>query len=198
MRFVILAIAMVLLFNNFFWFPECLLLFWIFLAGSDCRGIPDKGMKPALLWAVVAVFVAFHVLDFRALHPETLTRQKGVAYDYGFWTGEKNERGTFSWTGRAAGKYFTAAAARDFALFCEAPQSWLQKEKMAVVLFWRGKLFQRVVFIDNQLKKFKLPRGQEGFLEIRVHPTFNIKALNLGADARELGVQFMELAKPLP
>ena len=197
MRFVILAMAMALLFNNFFWFPECLLLFWIFLAGSDCPVIPHKVMNPALLWAVVAVFVAFNVVDFSALHPESLTRQKGVVYDYGFWSGEKNERGTFSWTRRAAGKYFTAAGARDFALFCEAPQGWLQKEKMAVELFWRGKLLQRVDFFDNQLKKFHLPRGQEGFLEIRVHPTFNIKAMNLGADPRELGVQFMELAKPL-
>ena len=41
-----------------------------------------------------------------------------------------------------------------------------------------------------------LLRGQEGFLEIRVQPTFNIKTMNLGADPREFGVQFMELAKP--
>ena len=69
---------------------------------------------------------------------------------------------------------------------------------MTVDLFWRGKLFRRVVFFENRLEKFQLVRGQEGFLEIRVHPTFNIKAMNLGADPRELGVQFMELAKPLP
>jgi O-antigen ligase len=177
-RSVLAAMVFALFFNNFFWFPECLLLFWIFLG------------------AVVAVFVAFHVLDFRDLHPETLTRQKGVAYDYGFWPGEKNERGTFFWTRSAAGKYFTADAARDLAFFCEAPSEWLQKKNMTVALFWRGKLFQRVVFFENQFKKIQLPRGQEGFLEIRVHPTFNIKAMNLGADARELGVQFMELAKP--
>lgn len=197
-RSVLAAIAFVLFFNNFFWFPECLLLFWVFLAGCECRGAPDRELKPALLWAVVAVFVAFHVLDFRALHPETLTRQKSVAYDYGFWPGEKNERGAFSWTGRTAGKYFSADATRDFALFCGAPQTWLQKRKMTVDLFWRGKLFRRVVFFENRLEKFQLARGQEGFLEIRVHPTFNIKAMNLGADPRELGVQFMELAKPLP
>ena len=196
-RSILAAIAFALFFNNFFWFPECLLLFWIFLAGSDCRGAPETGLKPALLWAIVAVFVAFNMLDFRSLHPETLTRQKDVAYDYGFWPNEKNERGTFSWTLGAAGKYFTADAARDFTLFCEAPPGWLQKENMAVALFWRGELFQRVVFFKNQRKKFQLPRGQEGFLEIRVHPTFNIKAMNLGADARDLGVQFMELAKPL-
>jgi len=69
---------------------------------------------------------------------------------------------------------------------------------MAVALFWRGRKFQRVVFIENQLKKFMLLPGQDGFLEIRVHPTFNSKAMNLGADTRELGVQFMELKKPQP
>jgi hypothetical protein len=195
-RSVLAAMAFALFFNNFFWFPECLLLFWIFMAGGDYPEAPARELKPALLWAVVAVFVAFHVLDFRDLHPETLTRQKGVAYDYGFWPGEKNERGTFFWTRSAAGKYFTVDAARDLAFFCEAPSEWLQKKNMTVALFWGGKLFQRVVFFENQFKKIQLPRGQEGFLEIRVHPTFNIKAMNLGADARELGVQFMELAKP--
>jgi O-antigen ligase len=198
MRFVTAAIVFALFFNFFFWLPECLLLFWVFLSASDWRGAPDRRLKPAWLWAIVVVFVAFNLLDFRALHPETLTRQKGVAYDYGFWPLEKNERGTFSWTRGAAGKYFTAAAARDFTLFCEAPYGWLQKEKMTVVLFWRGRFLQRMVFFENQFNKLQLPRGQEGFLEMRVHPTFNMKAMNLGADARELGVQFMELAKPLP
>jgi hypothetical protein len=198
LRLVIAAIALALFFNNFFWFPECLLLFWIFLSGSDRRDAPGRRLKPAWLWAVVAAFAVFQVFDFRALHPESLTRQKGVAYDYGFWPGEKNGRGPFSWTRGAAGKYFAADSTRDFSIFCGAPQGWLQKEKMAVDLFWRGKLLQRVVFFDTQLKKFQLPRGQEGFLEIRVHPTFNLKAMNLGADPRELGVQFIEAAKPLP
>ena len=115
-----------------------------------------------------------------------------------FGRAEKNERGTFSWTGQAAGKYIAVNDVRNFVLFCEAPQSWLQKEKMTVELFWRGKLFERVVFIENQFKKFQLPRGEEGFLDIRVYPTFNIKALDLGTDARDLGVQFMTGEKPLP
>ncbi|MBU4404267.1 MAG: O-antigen ligase family protein, partial [Acidobacteria bacterium] len=71
-RSVLAAIAFALFFNNFFWFPECLLLFWIFLAVSDCQGAPEPGLKPALLWAVVAVFIAFNVADFAALHPKTL------------------------------------------------------------------------------------------------------------------------------
>ena len=45
---------------------------------------------------------------------------------------------------------------------------------MAVELFWRGKLFEKVVFVENQFKKIQLPRGEQGFLDIRVNPTFNI------------------------
>jgi O-antigen ligase len=195
MRFVILAIAMVLLFNNFFWFPECLLLFWIFLAGSDYWDAAER--KSGFTWILVIVFIVFNVADFPALHPKSLIRQKGGVYDYGFWPSEKNERGTFSWTRRAAGKYFAVDAARDFALFCGAPQLFLQKKGMDVLLFWRGQFFRKVHFVDNRFEKLRLPKGQAGFLEFRVHPTFNMQAMNLGADARELGVQFMELTKPL-
>jgi hypothetical protein len=63
---------------------------------------------------------------------------------------------------------------------------------MTADLFWRGELLRRVVFNENGLKKISLPSAQEGFFEIRVRPTFNIKALQLGADERELGVQFLE------
>jgi hypothetical protein len=198
MRFIIMAIGFALLFNNFFWFPACLLLFWIFLAGSEHWVASGLDRWRAWMWIVVLAFIAANVLDFRALHPETLTRQKKVVYDYGFWPTEKNGHKTFSWTRRAAGKYITAVAARSFAIFCEMPPGCLQKENMTVALFWRGKLFQRMLFNKNQLKKFQLPPGQEGFLEIRVHPTFNIREMGLGADSRELGVQFMELEKPLP
>ena len=197
-RSVLAAIAFALFFNNFFWFPECLLLFWIFLAGSDRRGAPERRWWSGMQWVLVIGFIAFNVADFPALHPKTLIREKSGVYDYGFWPPEKNERGTFSWTGRAAGKYIAVNDVRNFVFFCEAPQSWLQKEGMAVELFWRGKLFQKAVFIENQFKKFQLPRGEEGFLDIRVYPTFNIKALDLGTDARDLGVQFMAGEKPLP
>jgi hypothetical protein len=132
------------------------------------------------------------------LHPVKLTGQNNIAYDYGFWPPEQNQRGKFSWTRGAAGKYFTAAAAHEADIFCEAPYGWLQKEKITADFFWRGKFLQRLVFIKNGLKMISLPFAQEGFLEIRVHPTFNIKTLNLGADERELGVQFLARGKLLP
>ncbi len=197
-RSITAAIAFALLFNNFFWFPECFLLFWIFLARSDYSDVLGRKVKPALLWAVIAVFIVFQAVDFQPLHPLKLTGQKGVAYDYGFWPPETNERGTFSWTERAAGKYFTATATREVAVFCEAPPDWLKKEQMTADFFWRGELLQRAAFSKNGLQKIRLPFAQEGFLEIRVHPTFNIKALNLGVDGRELGVQFLETGKLLP
>jgi len=197
-RSIIAAIAVALFFNNFFWFPECLLLFWIFLAAGDFSDAPGREMKPALLGAVIAIFGLFQLLAFQPLHPLKWSQQFGIAYDYGFWPLEQNERGMFCWTRGAAGKYVTAGSARDIAIFCEAPPAWLQKRKMTADLFWRGELLQRAVFTENGLKKIRLPDVQDGFLEIRVHPTFNIKALKLGADGRELGVQFLESGKILP
>jgi len=195
MRFITAAMAFALFFNNFFWFPECLLLFWIFLSASAWREVAGKRLKPGWLWVVLAIFAVFQIGTFRMLHPENLVRQKRVAYDYGFWAEEESERGSFSWTRREAGKYFAADSKRDFVLFCGAPRAWLLKKNMAVKLYWRGKYFQRRVFFENQQEKFHLPAGQEGFLEIRVQQTFNLKAMNLGADGRELGVQFLEPAQ---
>jgi len=191
-RSITAAIAFALLFNNFFWFPECLLLFWIFLAKSDFPDEPGPSLRPVLCWAVIAIFAFFQVSDFQRLHPEKLTRQKKIAYDYGFWPQEQNERGAFSWTRAAAGKYVAASAARDVIISCEAPSGWLQKQEMTADLFWRGKLLRRVVFVENGPKKILLPSAQQGFLEIRVHPTFNIKDLGLGMDGRDLGVQFLQ------
>jgi hypothetical protein len=197
-RSVIGAIAFALLFNNFFWFPECLLLFWIFLAGGDAAAGPERKLKPVFWCTAVLVFSVFHWLDFHALQPLTWNREKRVAYEYGFWLPEKNERGRFSWTRGAAGIYVSPDVARDFAIVCEAPQGWLQKEPMVVTFFWRGRFWQQVVFSKNHRKEFRLPPGPGGFLEIRVHPTFNLQALKLGVDARELGVQFSMPAPALP
>ncbi|HSQ35693.1 MAG TPA: O-antigen ligase family protein [Candidatus Binatia bacterium] len=198
MHSVTAAIAFALLFNNFFWFPECLLLFWIFLAASDYRAAPERKLEGAFLWALVPIFIVFQLLDFRSLQPLTWARQSQAAFDYGFWPLEKNEHGRFAWTRAAAGKYVSNAVSRDFAIAAAAPSGWLQNKKITVELFWRGKRLQRLVFSENQLKKITLPPGQEGFLEIRVHPTFNIKALQLGEDGRDLGVQFLEMERPRP
>jgi hypothetical protein len=175
-----------------------LLLFWIFIAASAWRGVDGRRLKPVWLWAVIAVYAAFQIFTFKALHPENLVRQKGVAYDYGFWPEERNELGRFSWTRRAAGEYIAADRGRTGVVFCGAPQAWLQKKNMAVELYWRGKLFRRMIFSENRQEIFQLPAGQEGFLEIRVQPVFNLKAMNLGADERELGVQFLEIGGLLP
>jgi hypothetical protein len=198
MRFVTAAIAIALFFNNFFWFPECLLLFWIFISASAWREATGKRLKPAWLWAVLAVYAAFQIGTFKALHPENLVRQRGVAYDYGFWPEERSEQGRFSWTRRAAGKYVAAGRGRDGSVFCGAPHAWLQKKNMVVELYWRGKFLRRMVFSANRQEKFRWPAGQAGFLEIRVQPVFNLKAMNLGADGRELGVQFSDTDNFLP
>jgi len=200
MRPIMAVLAFALLFNNFFWFPECFLLFWIFLAKSDFSDEPGPALRPVLFWAVLAVFVVFQLLDFGALHPQRLNQRKKVAYDYGFWLPETNQRSMFSWTRGAAGKYiFAGREDKVFEIVCAAPSGWLRRQVMIVDLYWQGeKIWPQTVFSENGAKRFILPQGQAGFLEIRVHPTFNIKELGLGADGRELGVQFLEIGKSRP
>jgi len=200
MRPIMAVIACSILFNNFFWFPECFLLFWIFLAKSDFRDEPGPALRPVLFWAVLAVFIFFQLLDFGALHPQRLTQVKNVAYDYGFWPPETNKRSTFSWTRGAAGKYvFVGREDKIIEIVCAAPTDWLLRQAMTVDLYWQGdKLWPQAVFTENGAKRFQLPQGQEGFLEIRASSTFNIKAMGLGADERELGVQFIESDKMVP
>ena len=70
------AIVFALLFNNFFWFPECLLLFWIFQAQTDAPAATERKSRPVLLWGLVLVFAVSQLFDFQALHPKTWSRQK--------------------------------------------------------------------------------------------------------------------------
>ncbi len=193
-RPILAAIAFALLFNNFFWFPECLLLFWVFLAKADFSDEAGPSLRPVLFWAVLAVFFFFQLLHFGSLHPLNPIGEKKVSYDYGFWSPETNPRGTFSWSRGAAGKYIHAGReAKIMEIYCEAPAAWLRRHKMTVDLYWQGdRLRRQAVFSENGAMTFQLPQGQEGFLEIRVSPTFNIKELGLGADERDLGVQFFE------
>jgi O-antigen ligase len=199
-RPILAAIAFALLFNNFFWFPECVLLFWLVLAQADFSGPPDRSPRPVFLWALLAVFVIFQVLDFGTLSPHRLVREKGIAYDYGFWPPESGPLGRFSWTRAASGTYLlTGSEGMTVEVSCAAPPAWLRRQPMTVDVYWRGQaLWPRAVFSENGGRRFLLPESQEGFLEIRVHPPFNIKQLGLGNDGRDLGVQFLASGRVQP
>lgn len=81
MRIVVAAMALALLLNHFFWFPECLLLFWIVLARAEWADKPAAGKRWA--WAaalILAAFIAANLADFRSLHPATWALEKARPY----------------------------------------------------------------------------------------------------------------------
>jgi len=193
-RFVLAAMAVAILFNNFFWFPEALLLFWIFVASGDWIAAPAA--KKANAWgaAVILLFVAMNIFDFKPLHPATWAREKATPYDYGFSYLEREKGREFRWSGEKAGIYiYLRAGGRsgEYMLTCGAPLAALKDRKQSVDVYWRGKLFQSVVFRENGRYSLQIEdhKNSEGFLEFRVRPAFNLKKMGLGAESRDLGVQ---------
>lgn len=189
-RFLLAAMAVALLFNNFFWFPENLLLFWIVISSAAWPAARGAGGGRGLAAAVLLCFVAMNAVHFRALHPRTLARERGAAYAYGFSYQEQENGRVFRWTGAKAGIYVYADEGGSvYRLFCGAPLPSLPGQRQVVEVYWRGKLQRTFVFRAN--REFRLPlagRG-EGFLEFRVRPAFNLKRMGLGEESRDLGVQ---------
>jgi O-antigen ligase len=193
-RFVLAAMAVALLFNNFFWFPEVLLLFWVFVARMEWVESPSS--RKAFAWgAVLAMaFSTMNILEFRPLHPETWARETATAYDYGFSYLEKGSGRPFRWTGAAAGLYVYLdkdGRSGEYGVQCGAPLPALKDGMQTVDIYWRGKPFRRVEFRENREQRFHVEdRGhREGFLEFRVRPAFNLKEMGLGEEPRDLGVQ---------
>jgi len=193
-RFMLAAMALALLFNNFFWFPEVLLLFWIFVARVDWTAAP--AFKKRALWpaAVILLFVALNVIDFQALHPRNWARETSTTYDYGFSYPENENGRMFRWSGDRAGAYIDLGAdgrSTDLRLFCGAPLSRFPGQRQIVDIYWRGKILRSVEFRQNgpYPLEFSDPAQRQGFLEFRVHPVFNLKQMGLDAESRDLGVQ---------
>ncbi len=193
-RFTMAVMAVALLFNNFFWFPEVLLLFWVFVAQVEWTVTPAS--KKAVTWgvAVVLLFVAMNIMGFQALHPRNWARETATPYDYGFFYPENENGRAFRWTGAAAGVYVDLGGnsrGAECVLTCGAPLSRLPGKKQTVDVFWRGRLLRRVIFAGNTTYRFRFADAahREGLLEFRVKPAFNLKRMGLGAESRELGVQ---------
>lgn len=193
-RLMITAMAVALLFNNFFWFPEVLLLFWIVFSQGQWPALPKRKSNGA--WAAVTLlfFVAMNVVYFQTLHPHNLAREKGTRYDYGFSYLEKENGREFRWSGERAGlvvRLNMPGRSRGYRLYCGAPLSRFPGGKQEVDVYWRGRPFQRVTFHRNDEVQLLIedPGARAGFLEFRVHPTFNLKKMGLGSESRDLGVQ---------
>jgi len=195
-RFLLLGSGLALLFNFFFWFPECMLLFFIRFAANSVKDPPPRLKRnwgTAGIVFLLALSLLGHVLGWRSLDPVNWSKEKGTNHDYGFWYPEKGTTGEFRWSLSSAGIYVFKDHPPRIRLSCAAPLPLLRDGKQAVRIFWRGKFQRIVVFRDNRDVLWEPPAGQSGFLEIRVRPTFNLKAMGRGEEGRDLGVQvYME------
>jgi len=77
-------------------------------------------------------------------------------------------------------------------LFCGAPLHKIKGKQQSLEIYWKRRLYKKIVFRENREVKFKIKDNpfEEGFLEIRVDPTFNLKKMNLSEESRDLGIQF--------
>lgn len=206
-KLLIGAVLLALLLNNFFWFPEAFLLFWILAALMENPEEKDQELKKsflsrinkkAALIASVSIIIIYNIVSFHSLHPCTWAQAAGYQYDYGFWYPEINQQGDeFRWTTGSAGIYLTLdkeGQSREIKLFCGAPLTHLKDKQQKVEIYWQGKLYREIVFTGNKEVSFKiesLPLS-EGFLEFRVIPVFNMEKLGLSPETRDLGVQFLK------
>jgi hypothetical protein len=202
-KLLIGAMLLALLLNNFFWFPEAFLLFWILAAlmESPKEKIPEKSFlsrinKRAALIASVSIMIIYNIVSFHSLHPCTWAQYAGYQYDYGFWYPEKNQQGDeFRWTTGSAGIYLTLdkdGQSREIKLICGAPLNYLKDKQQKVEIYWQGKLYREIVFTGNNENSFKIDSRplEGGFLELKVIPAFNMEKLGLSPETRDLGVQF--------
>jgi hypothetical protein len=202
-KLLIGTILFSLLLNNFFWFPEAFLLFWILAALNDTdrneivkKGFFSKKNKKILTGVSIIIFTVFNIISFYSLHPGTWAQETHTRYDYGFWYPEKDSAGkTFRWTKERAGIYIyldKKGESPPFKLVCGAPLPHFKEKKQGVEIYWRGKLYKKITFTENKEFSFNIKSQplEEGFLEVKVLPSFNLKAIGLGSETRDLGIQF--------
>ena len=188
-RWILVGFFLSFLFHNHLWFPEVTVLFFVFIAA--CQNNPALKKKRGLaMSALLLVFILSNIASFAALHPVNLAKAKQCRYDYGWWYAEKNRSGYFQWSKEASGLFFYFWQPKQVSIFCGAPLASLPDQRQEVDVFWRGKFRQKLIFSTNQFQVFSLAETGEGFMEFRVRPVFNLKAMQLGDDNRALGCQF--------
>lgn len=193
-RSVLAAIAFAIFFNNFFWFPECLLLFWLFVAQTEPIITPVRKKHVVAVVAAILLFSLLNIVAFKALHPKTWAQKTSTSYDYGLYYKESEQGRQFNWTMAKAGLYIyldNLGLSKKYTLLCGAPLSRLQNKRQVVDVYWQGRFLKNVVFRANSqyLLQIEDHEHSEGFLELRVRPAFNLKRLGLGAETRDLGIQ---------
>ena len=153
--------------------------------------------------ATALVLIIFYIDSFHSFQPATWAQEAGFRYDYGFWYPEKDESGKkFRWTKEKAGLYLTpdhSGESGEIKLECGAPLTYLKEKRQRVQVYWKGKLYREFTFTGNKEEFFKIKSvpEEEGFLEFRVLPAFNLKKLGLGNETRDLGIKVFFFNKVL-
>ncbi len=191
------AFLLFFLFNDYLWFPEIALAFWM-VAGF---GVNERERSPvlsptsrALRLGGILAFAFLNIQQFSVLHPKNWAQVNSVAFDYGLHYPEHEQGRQFQWTGEKAGVYIQLdehGRNGNFRLQCGAPLAQLTDKKQTVDVYWRGKLARRVVFRgqDDYPLQIEDRRHKQGFLEFRVRPAFNLKRMGLGEETRTLGIK---------
>jgi O-antigen ligase len=193
---VILVLLLMFVFNDYLWFSEVFLGFWLICSLAEVKKTQKAAKKEkSFILALVLLFIVVNFINNSALQPHNWLKTAGVKYDYGFWYNEKNADGKpFNWTGEKAGIYIYLdqnGRNNSFRLVCGAPLRQLPSGKQTVDIYWRGKFLKSTVFRDNGQYPLQIEDHghSEGFLEFRVRPTFNLKRMGIGAETRDLGIQ---------
>jgi hypothetical protein len=183
-----LGMLLALFFNNFFWFPEALLLFWIINSKAE----PEKALRNSAVPGIavpllLGIFACSQFFTFSRLQPLRFCLQYDRPYQYGFWNGEFDRRGLFHWSGKSAGWYLTAKESESVLVCCDAPLSKFPGGRQTVDVYWRGRFRQSLTFTSVDCQTLTV--AGKGFLEFRVQPAFNLKKMGLGRESRDLGVR---------
>ena len=195
--YIVICILIIMFFGDFFWFPECFLGFWLIASIGHEDKVKLSSLKKYMFYILIIIFFLLNLNSFNDLHPKTWAKETNTRYDYGFWYAEKNTDGkTYRWTKTKSGVYIYLkdGISQNFKILCGAPLGHLPDKKQVVKIYWRGKLYDEVVFVKNREFVFQIrdDKFSDGFLEFRIDPIFNLKKMNLSPETRNLGVQVFE------
>lgn len=196
-KWLLATFLILLIFNDYLWFSEIFLVFWLFAAlGKKPEGHPSNSSKrgKAFYAGIFSLFLIFNLLKFSKLHPLAWARKAGAAYNYGFSYPEKEGGRSFRWSDKKAGVYVFLGKDNpnpEFNLICGAPISRLPGKQQTVDVYWRGKFLTQVVFRKNgEMPLWINDKSHgEGFLEFRVRPSFNLNEMGIGDESRNMGIQ---------
>ena len=195
-KILILILLLMCIFNDSLWLSEIFLGFWLICSLGEETKVQKAGKKEGLIvLLLVLLFIIMSTLKIPALMPHDMLKKGGVRYDYGFWYHEIDQSSIqFNWSKSESGLYIylnKQGKSEVIKITCSAPLSRLPGKRQAVDVYWRGELYRQIVFRENGEYSMQVEDANhsEGFLEFRVHPTFNLKKMGLGAESRDLGVR---------